>query len=127
MHFLGQFESFHIDIYWQIVIASFFLLFSLQLGVWLGLFGGCLCFHLFGLEREILKAVLWSLISFKRMFSSWVNQSGCCQVISSASSLALFVMNLSSCSRSSGVGWGRMGREDLVYFFFKLFDEVIDT
>jgi len=68
------------------------------------------------LEREILKAALWSLISFKRVISSWVNQSGCCQVISSASSLALFTMNFLSCSRSSGVRWGEMCGEDSVFF-----------
>ena len=52
-----------------------------------------------------------------RVFSSWVNQSGHWQVVSSASTLALFTMNLSSCSRSSGVGWGGMGGEDLVFSF----------
>jgi len=67
------------------------------------------------MEREILKAVLWSLISFKRLSSSRVNQSGCHQVVSSASSLALFTMNFSSCSKSSGVGWGDVGREDSVF------------
>jgi len=78
------------------------------------------------MEREILKAALQSLISFKKLSSSRVNQSGCRWVISSVRSLALFTMNFSSCSRSSGVGWGEMGGEDS-FFFFELFDEVIDT
>ena len=67
------------------------------------------------MEREILKAALWSLISFRRLSSSRVNQSGRRRVVSSASSVALFTMNFSSCLRSSGVGWGDVSREDSVF------------